>query len=186
MADKTESMNDINQQVFDLLERAKKEGWDGQVIADNLAGLECSIDDKLMAYRRYMDKLETESMLADAEKKVYTDQAKPYGERAKSLKAERDRMTYPILNLFKILLENGQLSPDKKGGVSMKGAYGTFYIKNNPDKLKYKEAELPKRFLQREVRFVPNEAAIKAALDAGEELDFAWYETQPQQVVLRK
>ena len=175
MADKTESINDINKQVFDLLELAKKEKWDEQTIADNLAGLECSIDDKLMAYRRYMDKLETEAKIADAEKKVYTEQAKPYGDRAKSLKDERSRLTYPLLNLFQILEVE-----------KMKGAYGTFYIKNNPDKLRYKEAELPKRFLQREVHFVPDEDAIKAALDAGEELDFAWYETQPQQVVLRK
>ncbi|MBE3746090.1 hypothetical protein HJ204_06450 [Vibrio parahaemolyticus] len=69
MADKTESMNNINQQVFDLLELAKQEEWDEQTIADNLAGIECSIDDKLMAYRRYMDKLETAAKLADAEKK---------------------------------------------------------------------------------------------------------------------
>lgn len=86
MADKTESMNNINQQVFDLLELAKQEEWDEQTIADNLAGIECSIDDKLMAYRRYMDKLETAAKLADAEKKVYAEQAKPYGDRAKSFK----------------------------------------------------------------------------------------------------
>lgn len=71
MADKTESMNNINQQIFDLLELAKQEEWDEQTIADNLAGIECSIDDKLMAYRRYMDKLETAAKLADAEKKKY-------------------------------------------------------------------------------------------------------------------
>ncbi len=175
MAKQTESMNDINQQVFDLLELAKKEDWDEQTIADNLAGIECSIDDKLMAYRRYMDKLETEAKIADAEKKVYSDQAKPYGDRAKSLKDERSRLTYPLLNLFNILKVE-----------KMKGAYGTFFIKNNPSKLRYKEGELPERFLQREVRFVPDEDAIKAALDSGEKLDFAWYESQPQQVVLRK
>ncbi|NIY91144.1 siphovirus Gp157 family protein [Vibrio diazotrophicus] len=175
MANNKESMNDINQQVFALLELAKAEKWDEQTIADNLAGLECSIDDKLMAYRRFMDKLELDANLAEAEKKVYSDLAKPYADRSKSLKDERSRMTYPLLNLFKMLeIEK------------MKGAYGTFFIKNNPTKLRYKEAELPKRFLQREVRFVPDEDAIKAALDAGEELDFAWYETQPQQVVLRK
>lgn len=175
MAEKTESMNTINQQVFDLLDLAKKEEWDEQTIADNLAGIECSIDDKLMAYRRYMDKLETAANLADAEKKVYAEQAKPYGDRAKSLKEERSRMTYPLLNLFHML-----------NVEKMKGAYGTFYIKNNPAKLRYEEAKLPEKFLIREVRFVPDVDAIKKALDDGEELDFAWYETPPQQVVLIK
>ncbi|TON07994.1 hypothetical protein CGH64_24235, partial [Vibrio parahaemolyticus] len=80
MDSKRESINIINQQVFDLLEQAKNEKWDEQTIADNLAGIECSIDDKLMAYRRYMDKLETAANLAESEKKVYADQAKPYGD----------------------------------------------------------------------------------------------------------
>ncbi|MCZ5859985.1 siphovirus Gp157 family protein [Vibrio parahaemolyticus] len=175
MDSKRESINIINQQVFDLLEQAKNEKWDEQTIADNLAGIECSIDDKLMAYRRYMDKLETAANLAESEKKVYADQAKPYGDRAKSLKDERSRLTFPLLNLFQML-----------NIEKMKGAYGTFYIKKNPDKLRYKESELPERFLIREVRFVPDEEKIKKALDDGEELDFAWYETQPKQVVLRK
>lgn len=179
MSNKTESMNDITQQVHNLLELAKAEKWDEQTIADNLAGIECSIDDKLMAYRRYMDKLETAAKLAEAEKKVYAEQAKPYADRAKSLKDERSRLTYPLLNLFQ------KLKVDK-----MKGAYGTFYIKNNPDKLKYDESKLPERLRRREVRFVPDEEAIekelKEALKSGETLDFAHYESQPQQVVLRK
>ncbi|MGD1455333.1 siphovirus Gp157 family protein [Vibrio harveyi] len=180
MADKTkESINDINQQVFDLLQMAKEQEWDEQTIADNLSAIECSIDDKLMAYRRYMDKLETESKLADAEKKVYTEQAKPYGDRAKSLKEERSRMTYPLLNLFHMMQVE-----------KMKGAYGTFYIKNNPAKLKFEEAKLPERLLKREVRFVPDVDAIQKeldeALEEGKSIDYAWYETQPQQVVLRK
>ncbi|TVO37381.1 siphovirus Gp157 family protein [Vibrio algivorus] len=175
MANITESMNDITQQVHNLLELAKTEEWDEETIADNLAALECTIDDKLMSYRRYMDKLETAAKLAEAEKKVYAEQAKPYAERAKSLKEERSRLTYPLLALF-----------NKLEKESMKGAYGTFYIKNNQPKLKYDESKLPERFRRREVRFVPDEEAIKAALDAGEELDFAHYESQPQQVVLRK
>ncbi len=175
MASNKETMNNINHQVFKLLELAKEEKWDEQTIADNLAGIECSIDDKLMAYRRFMDKLETDANLAEAEKKVYADQAKPYAERAKSLKAERSKMTYPLLNLFHML------NVDK-----MKGAYGTFYIKNNPSKLRYEEAKLPERFLRREVNFVPDEEKLKKALDNGEELEYAWYESQPQQVVLRK
>lgn len=84
-------------------------------------------------------------------------------------------MTYPLLNLFQML-----------NIEKMKGAYGTFYIKNNPAKLRYEEAHLPEKYLIREVRFVPDEDAIRKALDDGEELDFAWYESQPQQVVLRK
>ena len=180
MADKTkESINDINQQVFDLLKMAKELEWDEQTIADNLAGIECSIDDKLMAYRRYMDKLETQAKLAEAERKVYADQAKPYSERAKSLKDERSRMTYPLLNLFNMM------QVDK-----MKGAYGTFYIKKNPEKLKFDESKLPERLLIREVQFVPDLEAIQKELDKsieeGKDIDYAWYEPQPKQVVLRK
>lgn len=186
MSKEKESLNTINQQVFELLETAKKEEWDDQTIADNLASLDCAIDDKLMAYRRYMDKLETAANLAEAEKKVYADQAKPYADRAKTLKSERSKMTYPILNLFKILIEKGALAPDKRGSVSMKGAYGTFFLKKNPDKLEVDETKCPKTHMRREVRFVPDLEHIEADLAEGKELDFARYVAQPDQVVLRK
>ncbi len=186
MSENNESMNDINQQFVEIFEQADLEGWSDQTLADNLAALNCSVDEKFMGYRRYMDRLEVQASLAEAEKKVYTEQAKPYGERAKSLNEKRKRVTYPLLNFFYILLEKGKLKPDKKGKVSITGGFGTFYLKNNPDKLRYKEADIPQRFKKRELRFVPDEEAIKAALDAGEKLDFAWYEKQPQQVILRK
>ncbi|CAH1521328.1 Whole genome shotgun sequence [Vibrio owensii] len=175
----TETMNDLSKQVSDLLTMAKEQEWDDQTFADNFAALEGGIDDKLMAYRRYMDKLETAAKLAESEKKVYAEQAKPYADRAKSLKDERSRMTHPLLNLFQIL-----------NIEKMKGAYGTFFIKKNPPKLKFDEAKLPERLRIREVRFVPDVEAIQKevdeALEQGKDVDFAWYETPPKQVVLRK
>ncbi|WP_029824042.1 siphovirus Gp157 family protein [Vibrio parahaemolyticus] len=175
MANKPRSMNEIVKQVFEMMTLAKEEGWDDDTIADNFAGLDFTIDEKLMAYRKVMDDLEQKAQVAKAEKKALSDQGKSYGDRAVSLENERKRMLYPLLNLFTLLDIN-----------SRKGAYGTFYIRAGTQRLVVDKAKVPARFKRRVVTFEDDNDAIKAALDAGEDLDFAHYETSPDVVALRK
>ncbi|HGS5009483.1 TPA: siphovirus Gp157 family protein [Vibrio parahaemolyticus] len=175
MAKKTKSMNEIVKEVYDMLSLAKEEEWDKQTIADNFAGLHHDIDKKLMAYRKVMDDLEFQADVAKAEKKSLVDQSKSYGDRAISLDNERKRMLYPLLNLFYLLEVN-----------SMKGAYGTFYTRSAKPKLVINEEKVPSRFKKRVVKFETDLDEIKKAIDAGENLDFAHYETQPDSVVLKK
>ncbi|MGD1335075.1 siphovirus Gp157 family protein [Vibrio harveyi] len=175
MANKPRSMNEIVKQVYDMMALAKDEGWDEETIADNFAGLDFTIDEKLMAYRKVMDDLEQKSKVADAEKKALSEQSKSYGDRAKSLENERKRMLFPLLNLFTLLDIN-----------SKKGAYGTFYIRAGNTKLVVDKSKVTSRFKKRVVTFEIDNDAIKAAIDAGEELDFAYYETAPDTVVLKK
>ncbi|MHA2782561.1 siphovirus Gp157 family protein [Vibrio harveyi] len=175
MADKPRSMNEIVKQVYDMMALAKDEGWDEETIADNFEGLDYTIDEKLMAYRKVMDDLEQKSKVADAEKKALSEQSKSYGDRAKSLENERKRMLFPLLNLFTLLDIN-----------SKKGAYGTFYIRTGGTKLVVDKSKVTSRFKKRVVTFEIDNDAIKAAIDAGEELDFAYYETASDTVVLKK
>ncbi|TNZ90921.1 hypothetical protein CGK40_20075 [Vibrio parahaemolyticus] len=175
MAKKLPSMNEIVKEVFDFLKTAKEQQWDAQTFADNFAAIDHTIDQKLMAYRKAMDHLEIEADVAKAEKKALADQGKSYAERAASLEGERKRMLYPLLNLFTLL------------DVPRKtGAYGTFYIKKGLTKLSIDESKVPQRFMRRVVKFEVDKDAIEQALKAGEELDFAHYETSSETIVLKK
>ncbi len=175
MDKKLPSMNVIVKEVFDFLKTAKEQEWDDQTFADNFAGLDYTIDEKLMAYRKVMDHLEHEANVAKAEKKALTDQSKSYSERATSLENERKRMLYPLLNLFHLLGVNNK-----------RGAYGTFFIRKGSQKLIIDESKVTDRFLKREFKFEVDKDAIKQALAAGEDLDFAYYETAPDTVALTK
>ncbi|CAH6901378.1 conserved hypothetical protein [Vibrio chagasii] len=174
----TRSMNDIVSEIQAFLKEAKDNGFDEETIAETLAGMDYGIDEKLAAYRFVMNDLETQAGIAKASSGIYKDQAKSYADRSKSLEAERKRMTWPLLNLFKMLNIEKQ-----------KGSYGTFFIKKNPDKLHIEKDKVPNEFLVRNVSYSIDEAAIKEhikTLPEGESLDFAWYIEGAEQVQLYK
>ncbi|CAH7178901.1 conserved hypothetical protein [Vibrio chagasii] len=174
----TRSMNDIVSEIQAFLKEAQDNGFDEETIAETLAGMDYGIDDKLAAYRFVMDDLENKAKQAKASSDIYKEQAKPYADRSKSLEAERKRMTWPLLNLFKMLNIKKQ-----------KGSYGTFSIKKNPDKLRIEKDKVPSEFLVRNVSYSVDEAAIKEHiknLPEGETVDFAWYEKGTEIVQLYK
>ncbi|CAH6963651.1 Viral Gp157 protein [Vibrio crassostreae] len=174
----TRSMNDIVSEIQAFLKEAQDNGFDEETIAETLAGMDYGIDDKLAAYRFVMDDLEIQADQAKAASDAYKNQAKPYADRSKTLDSERKRMTWPLLNLFKML------SIEKQ-----KGSYGTFFIKKNPDKLHIEKDKVPSHFLVRNVSYSVDEAAIKEHiknLPEGEKVDFAWYVKGDEVVQLRK
>ncbi|CAK2753421.1 viral Gp157 protein [Vibrio crassostreae] len=172
------SMNHIVEEIQSFLKQAEDNGFDDETIAATLEGMDYGIDEKLTAYRFVMDDLENKAKQAKASSDIYKEQAKPYADRSKTLDSERKRMTWPLLNLFKMLKIDKQ-----------KGSYGTFFIKKNPDKLHIEKDKVPNEFLVRNVSYSIDEAAIKEhlkTLPEGESLDFAWYIEGAEQVQLRK
>ena len=172
------SMNDIVAEIQAFLKEAQDNGFDEETIATTLESMDYGIDDKLAAYRFVMDDLEIQADQAKAASDAYKNQAKPYADRSKTLDSERKRMTWPLLNLFKMLNIEKQ-----------KGSYGTFFIKKNPNKLHVEKDKVPQQFLVRNVTYSVDEAAIKEhlkTLPEGESVDFAWYIEGAEQVQLRK
>ncbi|WP_394239912.1 siphovirus Gp157 family protein [Vibrio astriarenae] len=175
MADKPRKMTEIAEEIRLFLKDAKDQGFDDETIANTLEGMGYDIDDKLAAYRLVMDDLENAAKIAKETAKIYSEQAKPYQERSKSLDEQRKAMTWPILNLFKLT-----------GDTKKSGSYGTFYLKTDKPSIHIEEDKIPSEYLTRIVSFKPNKQKIKEALEAGEELDFAWFTEGKESVVLRK
>ncbi len=83
-------------------------------------------------------------------------------------------MLYPLLNLFTLLDV-----PRKRGLTGLSTS-------KRSEKLSIDESKVPQRFMRRVVKFEVDKDAIEQALKAGEELDFAHYETSSETIVLKK
>lgn len=175
---KTPTMNEITSQVQDIIRDCLEQGFDDDTISATLMGMDFGEEDKMMGYRLAMDEKDIQANEAKNLANSYKDLAKPYTDRAKSLEDERKRMTWPLLNYFKM-----------RNIEKIKGAYGTFFISKNPDKLHIDKDKVPPQFLKRQVSYTIDETAIKEylkSLPEGEKADFAWFESGTELVKLRK
>lgn len=151
------TLYDITGRMFELLSIADDEDIEPEVFKDTLEGLEGEYDDKIEAYCKAIKNMESD--------------AKAFDEESKRLKAKKEKLEHNIDRMKKTVFESLKLMDKRSAGGKVLKA--SIQINGGRLPLVVEEEKVPFEF--QKVKTEPNNDAIRDALDAGVELDFAHY-----------
>lgn len=151
------TLYDITGRMFELLSIADDEDIEPEVFKDTLEGLEGEYDDKIEAYCKAIKNMESD--------------AKAFDDESKRLKAKKEKLEHNIDRMKKTVFESLKLMDKRSAGGKVLKA--SIQINGGRLPLVVEEEKVPFEF--QKVKTEPNNDAIRDALDAGVELDFAHY-----------
>ena len=151
------TLYDITGRMVELLSIADDEDIEADVFKDTLEGLEGEYDDKIEAYCKAIKNMESD--------------AKAFDEESKRLKAKKEKLEHNIDRMKKTVFESLKLMDKRSAGGKVLKA--SIQINGGRLPLVVEEEKVPFEF--QKVKTEPNNDAIRDALDAGVELDFAHY-----------